>query len=48
MQTAESDRYARCVAASRRVRWDIEADVVRGRKFETESAFLPDGLSLVR
>lgn len=48
MQTAESDRYARCVAASRRVRWDIEADVVRGREFETESAFLPDGLSLVR
>jgi hypothetical protein len=30
------------------VRWDIETDVLRGREFDTESAFLPDGLSLVR
>jgi hypothetical protein len=43
-----SDRYARCVAASRRVRWEIDADVIRGRVFDADSAFLPDGLSLVR
>jgi hypothetical protein len=43
-----TERYARCVAASRRVRWDIEADVIRGRTFDLDCAFLPDGLSLVR
>jgi hypothetical protein len=43
-----SERYARCVAASRRVRWEIDADVIRGRVFDADSAFLPDGLSLVR
>ena len=43
-----TDRYARCVAASRRVRWDIDADVIRGRSFDADRAFLPDGLSLVR
>ena len=43
-----TERYARCVAASRRVRWEIDADVIRGRVFDAGSAFLPDGLSLVR
>jgi len=43
-----TERYARCVAASRRVRWDIDADVIRGRAFDVDRAFLPDGLSLVR
>jgi hypothetical protein len=42
-----TERYARCVAASRRVRWDIDADVIRGRVFDVDRAFLPDGLSLV-
>src|SRR5262245_53035771 len=28
-----TDRYARCVQASKRVRWDIDADVIRGRLF---------------
>jgi hypothetical protein len=41
-----SDRYARCVATSKRVRWDIERDVIRGRRFDTGHKFLPDGLSL--
>ena len=40
-----SDRYARCIQTSKRVRWDIE-DVIRGRKFDTAHKFLPDGLSL--
>src|SRR5690606_32833147 len=39
-------RYARCVENSKRVRWDIEADVIRGRRFDTAHKFLPDGLSL--
>ena len=41
------DRYARCIAASRRVRWDIDADVIRGRRLDFGQKFLPDGLSQV-
>jgi hypothetical protein len=40
-----SERYARCIAGSKRVRWDIEADVIRGRRFDRANKFLPDGLS---
>ena len=42
----ETDRYARCVQTSKRVRWDIEKDVIQGRHFDTANKFLPDGLSL--
>ena len=41
-----TDRYARCVETSKRVRWDIEKDVIRGRRFDAAHKFLPDGLSL--
>src|SRR6476469_9235627 len=41
-----SDRYARCIQTSKRVRWDIDKDVIRGRSFDTAHKFLPDGLSL--
>jgi hypothetical protein len=40
-------RYARCVAASKRIRWAIDDDVIRGRKLDIGQKFLPDGLSLV-
>ena len=40
------DRYARCVAASKRIRWDIDEDVIRGREFDYSHKFLPDTLSL--
>jgi hypothetical protein len=43
----DTDRFARCIQASKRVRWDIEADVIRGRQFDTTQKFLPDGLSHV-
>src|SRR6187399_1585266 len=42
----ETQRYARAVESSKRVRWDIEKDVIRGRRFDTAHKFLPDGLSL--
>ncbi len=44
---ADTQRYARCIAASRRIRWDIDQDVIRGRTFDLSHKFLPDGLSLV-
>lgn len=43
----DSDRYARCIAASKRIRWDIDDDVIRGRTFDFEQKFLPDALSKV-
>ena len=43
---SDTDRYARCVQSSKRVRWDIDEDVVQGRGFDAADKFLPDGLSL--
>lgn len=49
MQTtpATGSPYARTIATSRRVRWDIDEDVIRGRGFDRSRDFLPAGLSLV-
>lgn len=51
MRTAESStetgRYARCIDISKRVRWDIDKDVIRGRSLDFTQKFLPDSLSLV-
>jgi hypothetical protein len=37
--------YARCINASKRARWDIDADVIQGRAFDLSHTFLPHGLS---
>jgi hypothetical protein len=42
-----TDRYAKSVATSKRIRWDIDRDVIRGRSFDFTKKFLPDGLSKV-
>ena len=42
-----SSRYAKCIEVSKRVRWDIDDDVIRGRQFDFGKKFLPDGLSKV-
>lgn len=42
-----AERYARCVEVSKRIRWDIDRDVIRGRDFDFQCKFLPDGLSQV-
>ena len=42
-----TDRYAKVIEVSKRVRWDIERDVIRGRRFDFSKTFLPSGLSLV-
>ncbi|GAB2651357.1 hypothetical protein [Arenimonas aestuarii] len=41
----DSARYARCIEASRRIRWEIDRDVFQGREFDLSNKFLPDGLS---
>lgn len=47
--TLESDptqkNYAQCLDSSKRIRWDIEKDVLRGRRLHVAEKFLPDGLS---
>jgi hypothetical protein len=43
--TAASERYARVIEASKRIRWDIDRDVIRGRNFDFARKFLPDGIS---
>ncbi len=40
-------RYAKTIEVSKRIRWDIDRDVIRGRGFDYTQKFLPDGLSLV-
>ena len=40
-----TERYAKCIEVSRRVRWDIDRDVIRGREFDFSRKFLPDGIS---
>src|SRR3954470_10027768 len=51
MQTAQTfsahQRYERCIEASKRIRWDIDRDVIQGREFDFDYKFLPDGLSLI-
>jgi hypothetical protein len=46
-QEIDSKRYAKCIEVSKRVRFDIDRDVIRGRRFDYSKKFLPDGLSKV-
>jgi len=41
----DSARYSRCISESRRVRWDIDADVLRGRHLDFRRTFLPASMS---
>jgi hypothetical protein len=43
--TTDSARYAKCIEVSKRIRWDTDRDVIRGRQFDFSKPFLPDGLS---
>ena len=45
--SATHERYAKVVEVSKRIRWDIERDVIRGRKFDMKKKYLPDGLSKI-
>jgi len=46
-QQTDAGRYARCIEVSKRIRWDIDRDVIRGRRFDFSRKFLPDGISKV-
>lgn len=45
VQPNSTTRYAKCIEVSKRIRWDIDRDVIRGRSFDFSAKFLPDGLS---
>ncbi len=45
--TLNIDRYAKCIEVSKRVRWDIDKDVLRGRSFNFSQKFLPDGITKI-
>jgi hypothetical protein len=50
MQTVQQQkeagaRYAKCVETSKRIHWEIDRDVFRGRALDFKKKFLPDGLS---
>lgn len=44
-RAVDTERYAKCIEVSKRIRWDIDRDVIRGRSFDFKKKFLPDGLS---
>ena len=44
-QKIDQARYARCIETSKRICWEIDADVIRGRKLDNTRKFLPDGLT---
>ena len=46
-QLQRSERYAKVVEVSKRISWEIDRDVIRGRKFDHSKKFLPDGLSKI-
>lgn len=41
----DTGQYAKCIEGSKRIRWDIDRDVIRGREFDFSKKFLPDGIS---
>lgn len=43
-----TQRYAKVVETSKRIRWDIDKDVLRGRALDFSRKFMPDSLSLAR
>ena len=43
----DTRRYAKVVEVSKRIRWEIERDVIRGRAFDFSRKFLPDGLTKI-
>jgi hypothetical protein len=47
LKTEVPGRYAHCIEVSKRIRWEIDRDVIKGRRFDFEREFLPNGLSQI-
>ncbi|HTO48438.1 MAG TPA: hypothetical protein VML91_12440 [Burkholderiales bacterium] len=47
LMPTDTTRYAKCIENSKRMRFDIDRDVIRGRTFDFTKKFLPDALSKV-
>ena len=45
LMPTETARYAKCIANSKRMRFDIDRDVIRGREFNLTRKFIPDQLA---
>ena len=43
--TATPSPYAKVIEVSKRIRWEIDRDVIKGRHFNFNDKFLPDGLT---
>ena len=41
----QTEKYAKCIEGSKRMRWGIDKDFLRDRKFDFSKKFLPDGIS---
>ena len=48
LQLPSTALYAKAIEASKRVRWDIDRDVIRGRTFDFSRKFLPDALARIQ
>src|SRR5512141_2974901 len=46
-QRSTTERYAKTIEVSKRIRWDIDRDVIRNRRFDFTKKFMPDGLSRI-
>jgi len=47
LRPTTTERYAKAIEVSKRIRWDIDRDVIRGRRFDFSKKFMPDGLSMI-
>lgn len=47
LESDRAERHARCLAALRRIAWDIERDLIRSRRPDFARRFVPDALSRV-
>ena len=47
LMPTDTARYAKAIENSKRMRFDIDRDVIRGRQFDFGKKFMPDGLSKI-
>jgi len=45
--TSTTQRYAKTIEVSKRIRWEIDRDLIRGRSFDFGKKFMPDSLSKI-